>query len=45
MFHFTIILSFRATKFLLRQVAEPSDRKSHEKDPDMTEKVSVEVKV
>ena len=33
-----VLLLFRVTKFLLWQAAEPSDRKSHEKAPDMTEK-------
>ena len=35
----------KAAKFLLRQTAEPSDRKSHEKAPDMTEKRSSGVQV
>ena len=39
------ILFICEAKFLLWQAAKPSDRKSHEKAPGKTEKVSAEVKV
>jgi len=41
---FLCFYTFCATKFLLWQAAEPSDRKSHEKAPDMTEKRMPRVK-